>query len=113
MHGRIVFMLLNPNSKQQELAIEFLRYLAEHPVAEYGLLLYPDGTDDCYPAAAAEAYTHPLLPCAAQHASAIAAFLWDMYPYEIICTYLNDSHPLDDVIRFMDEDLSKSLARLQ
>ena len=36
-----------------------------------------------------------------------------MFPYEIICSYLDDSIPLDDVIRFMDEDLSKSLARLQ
>ena len=83
-------------------------------MAEYGLLLYPDGTDDCYPAAAAEAYhasASALCGAACERYSRI--FLWDMYPYEIICTYLNDSIPLDDVIRFMDEDLSKSLARLQ
>ena len=114
VHGRIVFMLLNPNSKQQELAIEFLRYLAELPVAEYGLLLYPDGTDDCYPAAAAEAYhasASALCGAACERYNRI--FLWDMFPYEIICSYLDDSITLDDALSFMDENLSKSLARLQ
>ena len=40
-------------------------------------------------------------------------FLWDMFPYEIICSYLDDSITLDDALSFMDENLSKSLARLQ
>lgn len=114
VHGRTVFMLLNPNSQQQELAVEFLRYLAQHPVAEYELLLYPDGADDCYPAAAAEAYRGAVSAlCGAECERYSRIFLWDMFPYEIICSYLDDSITLDDALSFMDENLSKSLARLQ
>ena len=113
VHGRTVFMLLNPNSQQQELAVEFLRYLVQHPVAEYELLLYPDGADDCYPAAAAEAYRGAVSAlCGAECERYSRIFLWDMQPYAIMGSYLDGSISLDEALSFLDEKVSAALARL-
>ena len=55
-HGPLTWFMLHPQSPNQDIAMEFLKYYSEHPDWRSAFELHPDAQSDKYPEALAAVY---------------------------------------------------------
>ena len=114
-HGPLTWFMLHPQSPNQDIAMEFLKYYSEHPDWRSAFELHPDAQSGKYPEALAAVYRevaqHYCLGACARYNRII---LWDMEDaYSFVSAYCAGYLTADMLIETFDLYLSNGLSKIQ
>lgn len=114
-HGPLTWFMLHPQSPNQDIAMEFLKYYSEHPNWRSAFELHPDAQSDKYPEALAavyrEAAPHYCLGACSRYNRII---LWDLEDnYSFVSAYCAGYLTADMLIETFDLYLSNGLSKIQ
>jgi len=114
-HGPLTWFMLHPQSPNQDIAMEFLKYYSEHPNWRSAFELHPDAQSDKYPEALAAVYRevaqHYCLGACSRYNRII---LWDLEDnYSFVSAYCAGYLTADMLIETFDLYLSNGLSKIQ
>lgn len=114
-HGPLTWFMLHPQSPNQDIAMEFLKYYSEHPNWRSAFELHPDAQSDKYPEALAAVYRevaqHYCLGACSRYNRII---LWDLEDnYSFVSAYCAGYLTADMLIETFDLYLNNGLSKIQ
>lgn len=114
-HGPLTWFMLHPQSPNQDIAMEFLKYYSEHPNWRSAFELHPDAQSDKYPEALAAVYRevaqHYCLGACSRYNRII---LWDLEDnYSFVSAYCAGYLTADMLIEAFDLYLNNGLSKIQ
>ena len=114
-HGPLTWFMLHPQSPNQDIAMEFLKYYSEHPDWRSAFELHPDAQSDKYPEALAAVYRevapHYCLGACSRYNRII---LWDLEDnYSFVNAYCAGYLTADMLIETFDLYLNNGLSKIQ
>ena len=114
-HGPLTWFMLHPQSPNQDIAMEFLKYYSEHPNWRSAFELHPDAQSDKYPEALAAVY-HEVAPhyCLGACSRYNRIILWDLEDdYSFVSAYCAGYLTADMLIETFDLYLNNGLSKIQ
>lgn len=114
-HGPLTWFMLHPQSPNQDIAMEFLKYYSEHPDWRSAFELHPDAQSDKYPEALAAVYRevaqHYCLGACSRYNRII---LWDLEDNNsFVSAYCAGYLTADMLIETFDLYLNNGLSKIQ
>ena len=114
-HGPLTWFMLHPQSPNQDIAMEFLKYYSEHPNWRSAFELHPDAQSDKYPEALAAVYRevaqHYCLGACSRYNRII---LWDLEDNNsFVSAYCAGYLTADMLIETFDLYLNNGLSKIQ